>query len=104
MTRILIVDDEAAASNILKMLIEKHIPPAKEIRTCNSPEEALDIIEVWQPHLLMLDIEMPKMDGLDFLEKLMRLRPMPVIMVSTLTEKGSDITYIINLLLPLFID
>ena len=69
MTKILIVDDEAAASNILKMLIEKHIPPAKEIRTCNSPEEALDIIEVWQPHLLMLDIEMPNMNGFDLLNR-----------------------------------
>jgi two-component system LytT family response regulator len=69
MTRILIVDDEAAASNILKMLIEKHIPASKEIRTCNSPEEALAIIVEWQPHLLMLDIEMPNMNGFDLLNR-----------------------------------
>lgn len=69
MTRILIVDDEAAASNILKMLIEKHIPASKEIKTCNTPEEALEIIPVWQPNLLMLDIEMPNMNGFDLLNR-----------------------------------
>lgn len=69
MTRILIVDDEPAASNILKMLIEKHVPAAKEIKTCNSPEEALAIIGVWQPDLLMLDIEMPNMNGFDLLNR-----------------------------------
>jgi two-component system chemotaxis response regulator CheB len=42
--------------------------------------------------VLTLDVEMPRMDGLDFLEKLMRLRPMPVVMVSSLTERGSEIT------------
>jgi two-component system LytT family response regulator len=69
MTRILIVDDETAASNILRMLIEKHIAAAKEIRTCNSPEEALEIISEWHPHLLMLDIEMPNMNGFDLLNR-----------------------------------
>jgi len=69
MTRILIVDDEAAASNILKMLIEKHIPTPKEIKTCNTPEEALAIIPDWQPDLLMLDIEMPNMNGFDLLNR-----------------------------------
>lgn len=69
MTRILIVDDEPAASNILKMLIERHVPAAKEIKTCNSPEEALAIIGVWRPDLLMLDIEMPNMNGFDLLNR-----------------------------------
>lgn len=69
MTRILIVDDEPAASNILKMLIEKHVPATKEIKTCNSPEEALEIIHEWQPNLLMLDIEMPNMNGFDLLNR-----------------------------------
>jgi Response regulator of the LytR/AlgR family len=69
MTRILIVDDEQAASNILKMLIEKHVPAIKEIKTCNSPEEALEIIQEWQPDLLMLDIEMPNMNGFDLLNR-----------------------------------
>jgi two-component system LytT family response regulator len=69
MTKILIVDDEPAASNILKMLIEKHVPVAKDIRSCNSPEEALIIIHEWQPDLLMLDIEMPNMNGFDLLNR-----------------------------------
>jgi|RhiMetdeSRZDD1v2_1073273.scaffolds.fasta_scaffold117549_2 two-component system LytT family response regulator len=69
MTRILIVDDEPAASNILKMLIEKHVPATKDIKTCNSPEEALEIIHEWQPNLLMLDIEMPNMNGFDLLNR-----------------------------------
>lgn len=69
MTKILIVDDEPAASNILKMLIEKHVPVTKEIKTCNSPEEGLKIIQEWQPDLLMLDIEMPSMNGFDLLNR-----------------------------------
>jgi two-component system LytT family response regulator len=69
MTKILIVDDEPAASNILKMLIEKHVPASKGIKTCNSPEEALEIIQEWQPNLLMLDIEMPNMNGFDLLNR-----------------------------------
>jgi two-component system chemotaxis response regulator CheB len=56
------------------------------------PLAARDIIRQTNPDVLTLDVEMPKMDGLDFLEKLMRLRPMPVVMVSTLTERGSEIT------------
>ena len=56
------------------------------------PLVAREMIKQLNPDVLTLDVEMPKMDGLDFLEKLMRLRPMPVVMVSTLTEKGGEIT------------
>jgi two-component system chemotaxis response regulator CheB len=56
------------------------------------PIVARDMIKQTNPDVLTLDVEMPKMDGLDFLEKLMRLRPMPVLMVSSLTERGSEIT------------
>ena len=69
MTRILIVDDEPAAGNILKTLIERHIPSAKEIKYCNTPEEALEVIPEWKPNLLMLDIEMPNMNGFDLLNR-----------------------------------
>lgn len=69
MTKILIVDDEPAASNILKMLIERHIGFPKEIKTCNSPEEALQLIPEWKPNLLMLDIEMPNLNGFDLLNR-----------------------------------
>jgi two-component system chemotaxis response regulator CheB len=56
------------------------------------PLVARDLIKQHNPDVLTLDVEMPRMDGLDFLEKLMRLRPMPVVMVSSLTERGSEIT------------
>jgi two-component system, chemotaxis family, protein-glutamate methylesterase/glutaminase len=56
------------------------------------PLVARELIKQTNPDVLTLDVEMPKMDGLDFLEKLMRLRPMPVLMVSSLTERGSEIT------------
>jgi two-component system chemotaxis response regulator CheB len=56
------------------------------------PLVARELIKQTNPDVLTLDVEMPKMDGLDFLEKLMRLRPMPVVMVSSLTERGSEIT------------
>ncbi len=69
MLKILIVDDEPAAGNILKLLIEKHIPNGKEIKYCSSPEEGLRLLESWQPTLLMLDIEMPGMNGFDFLNR-----------------------------------
>src|SRR5512142_3173205 len=56
------------------------------------PLVAREMIKALNPDVLTLDVEMPKMDGLDFLERLMRLRPMPVVMVSSLTERGSEIT------------
>lgn len=67
MLKILIVDDEAAAGNILKVLIEKQILIEKEIVYCNSPEAALEMLLVFKPGLVMLDIEMPGMNGFDFL-------------------------------------
>ena len=71
MLRILIVDDEAASGNILKLLIQKFITSEKEICCCNNPEKALELIKSFQPSLLMLDIEMPNMNGFDFLNKAM---------------------------------
>jgi two-component system LytT family response regulator len=70
MIKILIIDDEPAASNILKILIEKNIDRVKELRCCYSPEAAIEIILEWKPQLLMLDIEMPSMNGFDLLSKL----------------------------------
>jgi two-component system chemotaxis response regulator CheB len=60
--------------------------------TAPDPLVARELIKQHNPDVLTLDVEMPRMDGLDFLEKLMRLRPMPVVMVSSLTERGSEIT------------
>jgi two-component system LytT family response regulator len=70
MIRILIVDDEISAGNILRMLIQKHISADKEIAVCNNPMEALAAIEQFKPTLLMLDIEMPVMNGFDLLNQL----------------------------------
>lgn len=70
MIRILIVDDERSARNVLQLLIEKNVTVEKEIRTCASPEEALQIIPEFNPTLLMLDIEMPHMNGFDLLNSI----------------------------------
>lgn len=70
MIRILLVDDEPAASNMLRLLIEKQMPVAKEILCVNDPQEALQIIPRFKPTLLMLDIEMPEMNGFDLLNRL----------------------------------
>ena len=69
MIKILIIDDEPAASNVLKLLIESHVPAAGEVLTCNVPEEALRLIGSYKPTLLMLDIEMPNMNGFDLLNR-----------------------------------
>jgi two-component system chemotaxis response regulator CheB len=62
------------------------------VATAPDPLVARDLIKQHNPDVLTLDVEMPRMDGLDFLDRLMRLRPMPVIMVSSLTERGGEIT------------
>jgi two-component system, LytTR family, response regulator len=67
MLKILIVDDEEAAGNILKVLIEKHVSTPKEIVYCNTPEKGLETLVQFKPSLVMLDIEMPHMNGFDFL-------------------------------------
>jgi two-component system LytT family response regulator len=67
MLNILIVDDEAAAGNILKILIEKHIESVGEIRYCNNAKDALELMQSFNPTLVMLDIEMPNLNGFDFL-------------------------------------
>ncbi|MBC7872738.1 MAG: response regulator, partial [Ferruginibacter sp.] len=63
MIKILIVDDEQSAGRILKVLIEKHIPGEKQIEISNQPSEALEILKNYHPSLVMLDIEMPGMNG-----------------------------------------
>src|SRR5690349_24515639 len=67
-------------------------PDMSVCATAPDPLVARELIKQTNPDVLTLDVEMPKMDGLDFLERLMRLRPMPVVMVSSLTERGSEIT------------
>jgi two-component system chemotaxis response regulator CheB len=89
--RVLCVDDSALVRSLMSEIINSH-PDMMVCATAPDPLVARDLIKQHDPDVLTLDVEMPRMDGLDFLEKLMRLRPMPVVMVSSLTERGSEIT------------
>jgi two-component system chemotaxis response regulator CheB len=89
--KVLIVDDSALIRSLMTEIISSQ-PDMEVVGTAPDPLVARELIKKTNPHVLTLDVEMPKMDGLEFLEKLMRLRPMPVLMVSSLTEKGSEIT------------
>lgn len=90
-TKVLIVDDSALIRSVMSEIINSQ-PDMQVVATAPDPLVARELIKQTNPDVLTLDVEMPKMDGLDFLEKLMRLRPMPVVMVSSLTERGSEIT------------
>ncbi len=89
--KVLIVDDSALVRQMLSDLISED-PDFEVVGTAPDPFVARDKIKVLHPDVLTLDVEMPRMDGLKFLENLMRLRPMPVVMVSSLTQKGAEIT------------
>lgn len=90
--KVLVVDDSALIRSVMKEIID-HEKDMVCVGAAPDPLVAREMIKTLNPDVLTLDVEMPRMDGLDFLERLMRLRPMPVLMVSTLTEKGSDITF-----------
>lgn len=90
-TKVLVIDDSALIRGLLTEIIND-TKDLQVVGTAPDPLVAREMIKQLNPDVLTLDVEMPRMDGLDFLEKLMRLRPMPVLMVSTLTEKGSEIT------------
>jgi len=89
---VLVVDDSALIRSLLTGIINSQ-PDMEVIGSAPDPLVAREMIRSLNPDVLTLDVEMPKMDGLEFLEKLMRLRPMPVVMVSTLTEQGSEATF-----------
>ncbi len=90
-TRVLIIDDSALVRSLLTEIINRE-PDLEAIGAAPDPLVAREMIRALNPDVLTLDVEMPKMDGIDFLERLMRLRPTPVVMVSTLTERGADVT------------
>jgi len=89
--RALIVDDSSTVRHLLKMVLSRD--PDIEVVGC-APEAAVarQMIKDLNPDVVTLDIEMPNMNGLDFLDRIMRLRPTPVVMISTLTAKGAAIT------------
>jgi two-component system chemotaxis response regulator CheB len=89
--RVLIVDDSALVRQVLTEVLNGD-PEIEVIGQAPDPLIAREKIKALNPDVLTLDVEMPKMDGITFLSNLMRLRPMPVVMVSTLTEKGADVT------------
>jgi len=90
--KVLIIDDSAIVRQVLTEVLS-NTDDIEVVGTAIDPLIARDKIKVLNPDVLTLDIEMPRMDGITFLGNLMRLRPMPVVMISTLTEKGADITF-----------
>lgn len=89
--RVVVVDDSALVRSLLAEIINRQ-KDMECVGTANDPLVAREMIRELNPDVLTLDIEMPRMDGIDFLGRLMRLRPMPVVMISTLTERGADVT------------
>lgn len=87
--KVLIIDDSALIRSILKEVINSQ-SDMEAVGAAANPLQAREMIKTLNPDVLTLDVEMPEMDGLTFLEKLMRLRPLPVLMISTLTERGSE--------------
>ena len=89
--RVLVVDDSATMRGLISACLRRD-PEIEVIGSAGDPLEARQAIKDLNPDVITLDIEMPNMSGLEFLEKIMRLRPMPVVMVSTLTQAGADET------------
>lgn len=90
-TRVLVVDDSALMRGLLTQMINM-APDMEVVGGAPDAPSAREMIKSLNPDVLTLDVNMPKMDGLEFLDRLMRLRPMPVVMVSSYTGSGSDIT------------
>jgi two-component system chemotaxis response regulator CheB len=90
-TRVVVVDDSALVRSMLSEIINRQSDMVC-VGAAADPLVARDMIRALNPDVITLDVEMPRMDGLEFLSRLMRLRPMPVVMVSTLTEQGAEVT------------
>lgn len=89
--RIVVVDDSALVRSLLTEIINRQ-PDMECVGSAPDPLVAREMIRNLNPDAITLDVEMPRMDGLEFLSRLMRLRPMPVVMVSSLTEQGAEAT------------
>ena len=89
--KLLIVDDSALVRKLLTEMLGKD-RDIEVVGTAADPYAARERIKQLNPDVITLDVEMPRMDGITFLENLMRLRPLPVVMVSSLTQRGADVT------------
>src|SRR6185503_19185542 len=89
--KVVVVDDSALVRGLLSEIINQQ-GDMQCVGVAADPLQAREVIRSVNPDVITLDVEMPRMDGIDFLGKLMRLRPTPVVMVSTLTERGADVT------------
>jgi two-component system chemotaxis response regulator CheB len=87
----LVVDDSATMRSLISAVLRRD-PEISVVGQAGDPLEAREAIKQLNPDVITLDVEMPNMNGLAFLEKIMRLRPMPVVMVSTLTQVGADVS------------
>lgn len=91
LARVVIIDDSALVRNILMTILEKD-PDIEVVGWAADPIQAIKVIKEVKPNVLTLDLEMPKMDGLTFLEKLMKIVPLPVVIISSRAERGSEAT------------
>lgn len=91
MIKVLVVDDSALIRSLLSEII-KNEPDFLLVGAASDAYVARDMVNQYRPDVITLDVEMPKVDGLTFLEKLMKARPTPVIMISSLTEQGAEVT------------
>ncbi len=89
--KVLVVDDSPTMRQLVARVLEDD-PEIEVVGSAKSAQQARELVKLLNPDVMTLDVEMPEMDGLSFLERVMRLRPMPVVMVSSMTAKGTDTT------------
>ena len=89
--KVLVVDDSPTMRQLVTRVLQDD-PEIDVVGSAKSAQQARELIKLLNPDVMTLDVEMPEMDGLSFLERVMRLRPMPVVMVSSMTAKGTDTT------------
>jgi chemotaxis response regulator CheB len=89
--KVLVVDDSQVIRNVLTEILNSS-PLLEVVGAAEDPYVARELIKQLDPDVLTLDVEMPRMDGITFLRNLMRLRPMPVVMISALTESNAEVT------------
>ena len=92
MIRVLVVDDSKLIRDVLTSILNEQ-PDIQVVGAAADAFEARDMIRDLKPDVITLDVEMPKMNGLEFLDKLMRAKPMPVVMISAATARGSEVTF-----------